>query len=726
MVHHAAPLCRPSAALVLLALTACAGKDGADTAGDGVRFTPTSLDFGEVPLGGSLALDILVQNGTTAEVDILSAALVEGRSVSWDIARADEGPIAPLGTTSITVTFLPFEQGPEAGRLQVRTTDPSTGTSFITLAGVATASVTDEDGDGVSPADGDCNDGNAAVYPGAEELCDGLDNDCDGRIPDAEDDDDYDGVRVCSGDCDDDDANVRPGAREVCDDKDTDCDGLVEDYIDADGDGQAICDDCGNDTLCDCDDAEPLVYRGAAEACDLLDNDCSGGIDDIDLDGDGHSPCAGGGDCDDRDRLAFPVIVDPNEPEDGDGTLESPYASLESGLANLDAVCRTVVLLPGTYEASFAWTDGDLQINGGGDTPGAVILTPPVTDDGAPTGRILEVSNGATVALVNLTLRGSAAGGDGGAIRVVSADLTLDGVVATGNTSGGDGGAVALSAGTLNLRGARFENNRADDDGGAISLVSGALFDEGSTFVNNTGAQGGAVFAASSAITLWGSTFDDNGAQVDGGAFAASGAAAFDVWGARFTRNTAAGEGGAWRVVDVDADSVVRNSLFLDNRAGTAGGAVELTGNRARIGFANNTFACNEAGGEGADVRVDVPDAGGFWFWSNVFAFSTGDSGLWMLPAAGGSVAYNLGFATSSGLDYSVDPAQDDGYNRVENPSWADYSCAVDDDFGLTTASPARNTGPEDGEGPPGGPTVWADPDGTRNDRGLTGGPEAL
>ncbi len=40
----------------------------------------------------------------------------------------------------------------------------------------------DNDGDGISECGGDCDDGNAAVHPGAPEICDGLDNDCDGSV----------------------------------------------------------------------------------------------------------------------------------------------------------------------------------------------------------------------------------------------------------------------------------------------------------------------------------------------------------------------------------------------------------------------------------------------------------------------------------------------------------------------------------------------------------------
>ncbi|MDY0005020.1 MAG: putative metal-binding motif-containing protein, partial [Polyangia bacterium] len=116
---------------------------------------------------------------------------------------------------------------------------------------------TDDDGDGYSEVQGDCDDNNPLVHPFAAEICgDGIDNDCNGYVDGYEPDKDGDGFGPCQGDCVDDNPAVSPIAEEVPDGIDNNCDGIVDgDY---DGDGFTV---SGGD----CDDHNPLVFPGAVE-----------------------------------------------------------------------------------------------------------------------------------------------------------------------------------------------------------------------------------------------------------------------------------------------------------------------------------------------------------------------------------------------------------------------------------------------------------------------------
>jgi hypothetical protein len=203
----------------------------------------------------------------------------------------------------------------------------------------------DTDGDGYgdmtkgveaasAPADyivqgGDCNDNDKKVHPGAVEICDSVDNNCDGKIDDADPaldtnsqktfyrDADSDSFgdpsvtkRACaapagyvanSTDCDDTNGSVNPSAVEVCDNIDNNCNGMIDMadpgldlssantyYRDNDHDSYGA--NAFTQVACsapsgyvaqggDCNDADATSHPNGTELCDGADNDCDGGID---------------------------------------------------------------------------------------------------------------------------------------------------------------------------------------------------------------------------------------------------------------------------------------------------------------------------------------------------------------------------------------------------------------------------------------------------------------
>ncbi len=165
---------------------------------------------------------------------------------------------------------------------------------------------------------GDCNDTDPAINPSAIEICDGIDNDCDGLMDDglvftmyyvdADGDgfgDEATGVESCSqpqntittgGDCDDTNDQIYPGATEVCDEVDNDCDGSTDEglnfityYTDADNDGfgtgstgLSFCSIPGpgfSTNNQDCDDTNGQINPNAA---DILDNGIDENCDGVD------------------------------------------------------------------------------------------------------------------------------------------------------------------------------------------------------------------------------------------------------------------------------------------------------------------------------------------------------------------------------------------------------------------------------------------------------------
>ncbi len=255
----------------------------------------------------------------------------------------------------------------------------------------------DNDGDDYF-SDEDCDDSDPQVNPGETEICDSVDNNCDGEVDEGVEqtwyvDDDGDGygdgdnvVLSCqrqegtvpnASDCDDTSPLVYPGANEICDELDNDCDGETDEdaittwYVDADGDGFGDPDteilgcDAPEDAVTDdtdCDDEDATAYPGGTEICDGVDNDCDGDIDDdlaedrtewyLDADDDGFGDpetmelaCAqprgyvsNDNDCDDLEELSHPGADEICDEEDNDcnGTADEDAVDAPAWYADDD------------------------------------------------------------------------------------------------------------------------------------------------------------------------------------------------------------------------------------------------------------------------------------------------------------------------------------------------------------------------------------------------------
>ncbi len=273
---------------------------------------------------------------------------------------------------------------------------------------------------------GDCDDDSALASPSVPEICDAMDNDCDGLtdegVPTEEYflDEDGDGygsstsIDACTrprgyadrdGDCDDSAPLVHPAAAELCDMVDNDCDTRSDEsllaypwYLDADGDGygdpsapsvESCAPQAGRTLrLSDCDDSDASVRPGAVELCDRVDSDCSTGSGvafDEDNDGDGHAlpsaACTGGfpkDDCDDTTSDRTPGRAERCDGRDNDCDEiidEEPMGSGSVYYEDRDGdgygdSASAVELCSGAVPAGYVRRDGDCDDDASAVYPG--------------------------------------------------------------------------------------------------------------------------------------------------------------------------------------------------------------------------------------------------------------------------------------------------------------------------------------------------------------------
>ncbi len=256
---------------------------------------------------------------------------------------------------SAGASFYDQDFHPAAGSPMLNTgsgTDPDGSAADFGIFGGSQGGWTDRDSDGW-PVLFDCDDHSATTYPGAQELVDGLDNDCNSIIEDDEPGDtgtgdtdtgtgdsdppdpstvDLDGDGATADiDCDEHNADTYPGAAEKPDYADNDCDEIIDEgTLLGDDDGDSYSEMQG-----DCNDNDFATYPGADDdQNDGIDNSCDGADENAggrDRDGDGYPDTE---DCDDNNPAVHPGVTDGinSYDDDCDGTVdEDGYAADRDG-----------------------------------------------------------------------------------------------------------------------------------------------------------------------------------------------------------------------------------------------------------------------------------------------------------------------------------------------------------------------------------------------------------
>lgn len=361
----------------------------------------------------TVSLDLTVSN--VGGADLLVASEINAEEPPWFELTTDAGPLtlAPGDSVVVTVAFHPLAYGYEAeGLLRLSTNDelatvldiPLTASSqnapdltdtpveaTPTVAGPSPTlepspdpsptdtpdtsptpeeesptdgesptPPTDGDSDGVALSD-DCDDTNPAINPTSVEVCDEVDNNCDGNIDEGvqqllysdQDGDSFgmgegstgclpgEGETTQGGDCDDTDTGVFPGAVEYCDGLDNNCDGLTDEdssadaslwYPDSDGDGWGIPDGAVEScsppigyaaNVGDCNDEDPGYNPAATEdnCGDSNDYNCDGSVAYEDQDNDTFAACQ---ECNDASATSYPGATEVCDGEDNncDGSID--------------------------------------------------------------------------------------------------------------------------------------------------------------------------------------------------------------------------------------------------------------------------------------------------------------------------------------------------------------------------------------------------------------------